>query len=133
MAAKTSMILVTFLFVFLIGSAPQAFAFASKSAPAAASETEATSSSVSSYSGPTVWVTRPDGAQQCAPGSGQSLESSSSELQKNQVHVLSSQKGGDKKLRAQMCGIPSGKTNMFQIPKEDLPKAIALGFHEVKE
>ena len=130
MAAKTSMLLVTILLFLFIGRAPQALAFASKATPAAASETEALSSSVS---GPTVWVTRPDGAQQCAPGSGQSLESSSSELQKAQVHVLSSQKGGDKKFRAQMCGIPSGKTNMFQIPKEDLLKAIALGFHEVKE
>ena len=127
MAAKTS---ITLAVILLIGSIQQALAFASKAAP---SSTEAEASSSLSSSGPTVWVTRPDGAQQCAPGSGQTLESSFTELQKAQVRVLDSQKGNDKKLHAQMCGIPSGKTNMFQIPKEDLPKAIALGFHEVKE
>lgn len=109
------------------------FAFSSAQPPAGGDASGAMSSSLSgAYNGPTVWITRPDGAQQCAPGTGQSLEASSSELQKAQVRILGSQKGGDHKMHAQMCGIPSGKTNTFQIPKEDLPKAVALGFHEVQ-
>jgi hypothetical protein len=100
-------------------------------APAPSGDESAVTSSSASFNGPTVWITRPDGGQQCAPGTAQSLETSSTELQKAQVRILSSQKGGDRKLRAQVCGIPTGKTNTFQIPKEDLPKAVALGFHEV--
>lgn len=129
MLAKTTSILAI---VFWMGSTT-GFAFSSAQPSAGGDASSgATSSSVSgSYAGPTVWITRPDQALQCAPGTGQSLEASSEELQKAQVRILSSQKGGDHKMHAQMCGIPSGKTNTFQIPKEDLPKAVALGFHEI--
>jgi hypothetical protein len=107
----------------------EVFAFGTKSEQVQ-SEGEANSSSLSSAN---VWVTRPDGGQQCSPQSGQSLDTSSAELKKAQVRVLNSQKGSDNKLHAQMCGIPSGKTNMFQIPRDDLSKASALGYHEVKD
>lgn len=112
-------------------AAPEAvFAFGSKSEQSDSSS--AVSSSLDSHDS-TVWVTRPDGGQQCAPKSGQTLEDSAQELRKAQVRVLNSQKGSDKKLRAQVCGIPTGKTNRFEIPKDDLPKALALGYQQVKE
>jgi hypothetical protein len=129
MAAKTSISFAVFWAAFsLMGT--HSFAFATKAPPAAPTDDAQSSSSLAG--GPTVWVTRPDGAQQCAPGSGQTLESGASELEKAQVRIVHSQKGSDHKLHAQMCGIPSGKNNMFEIPKDDLPKALALGFHEVK-
>jgi hypothetical protein len=125
MLAKTPVFLVM---IASLTATHQAFAFASQ-APASSQSSEISSSAAS---GDSVWVTRPDGAQQCSPQSGQTLESGSAELTKAHVRVLGSQKGSDKKMHAQMCGIPSGRTNMFQILKEDLPKAIVLGFHEVK-
>jgi hypothetical protein len=128
MSAKTS-VLISILLV-MTGAA---YGFGEKANPPNDSGEEPSSSSSNlGSSGNSVWVTRPDGAQQCAPGTGQSLDQSANELKKAQIHVLSSQKGSDKKMHAQVCGIPTGKTNMFQIPKEDLGKAVALGFHEVK-
>ena len=117
------------VFFAVVSSLPApAFAFGGKAAPSSAAPESAQLES----SGETVWVTRPDGAQQCAPGSGQSLGHSAEELSKARIHVLNSQKGNDNRLHAQMCGIPSGRTNMFLIPKGELPKAIVLGFHQVK-
>jgi hypothetical protein len=128
MGAKTSILISILLWV-----TGAAYGFGEKAGTTAGESGEASSSmSSSSVTGSAVWVTRPDGAQQCAPGTGQSLDQSANELKKARIRVLNSQKGNDKKMHAQVCGIPTGKTNMFQIPKEDLPKAFALGFHEVK-
>jgi hypothetical protein len=114
--------------VFLVMSAASAFGFGEKSRSSALPAQDASSATSSSES---IWITRPDGAQQCAPGSGQSLEDSAQQLKSAQVHVLNSQKGSDSKMHAQICGIPSGKTNTFQIPKDDLSKASGLGYHQI--
>jgi hypothetical protein len=108
------------------------FAFGAKSEQSSSPSGASDGGSSSLSSGATVWITRPDGTQQCSVNSGQSLEESSAELKKAQVRVLTSQKGNDSKQHAQLCGIPSGRTNMFQISREDLPKAVTLGYHEVK-
>jgi hypothetical protein len=79
-----------------------------------------------------VWITRPDGAQSCSTSGGQSLDDGAAELRKSKVRVLESRKGNDGKMRAQMCGIPSGSTNSFLIPKEDLARAVAQGYVEAK-
>jgi hypothetical protein len=76
----------------------------------------------------TVWVSRPTGAQSCSTREGESLDEAAGRLKKDQVRVLESRKGDDGKMHALMCGAPTGKTNAFRIPKEDLSKAIAAGF-----
>jgi hypothetical protein len=93
---------------------------AASSAPAA---------SVAPTAGPAqVWISRPDGAQSCTPGSGTSLEDGAAELRKARVRVLGSRKGDDGKMHAQMCGIPTGTSNAYLIPKDDLSAAVAHGY-----
>lgn len=75
-----------------------------------------------------VWITRPDGAQSCTPKSGQTLEDGAADLRRAKVRVLDSRKGNDGKMHMQMCGAPSGTTNAYLIPKEDLPQAVTLGY-----
>jgi hypothetical protein len=79
-----------------------------------------------------VWITRADGAQSCSPKSGQSLETGAADLRNAKVRVLDSHKGEDGKMHAQMCGAPSGSTNAYLIPKDDLPQAIAQGYIQAK-
>lgn len=78
--------------------------------------------------GETVWIARADGGQSCSPDSAQSLDKGAEELKKSGVRVLDSRKGGDGKMHMQMCGAPTGSTNAYLVPREDLPKAAALGF-----
>jgi hypothetical protein len=111
-----------------IGWFSDATAFSRKQpAPTATSGAGATSST-SAPKADQVWVTRGDGAQSCTPGSGQSLDDGANELRKSKVRVLESRKGSDGKMHAQMCGLPSGSTNAYLIPKDDLPQAVALGY-----
>jgi hypothetical protein len=77
-----------------------------------------------------VWVSRSDGATQCGMTPVKSLEADASELQKSGVKVLSSRKGNDGKMHAMACGMPKGFLNVYEIPREDLPKALSLGFQE---
>jgi len=79
-----------------------------------------------------VWITRADGAHSCSPKSGQSLEDGAADLRNAKVRVLDSHKGEDGKLHSQMCGAPSGSTNAYLIPKEDLPQAVAQGYIQAK-
>jgi hypothetical protein len=80
--------------------------------------------------GTLIWVTRKDGATSCGTTQAQSLEEGASELQHNGVKVLSSRKGNDGKMHAQACGMPTGSLNAYQISRDDLPKALVLGFQE---
>lgn len=77
-----------------------------------------------------VWVSRPDGGKSCEPTGAQAIEAGAAELGKVQVKVLDSRKGSDGKMRAQMCGMPTGKLNSYLIPRQDLERAVALGFME---
>jgi hypothetical protein len=77
-----------------------------------------------------VWVFRSDGATSCGVAPGQPLEVGTQELLQNGVKVLSSRKGNDGKMHAMACGMPTGSLNEYQISREDLPKALKLGFQE---
>jgi hypothetical protein len=78
----------------------------------------------------TVWVMQSDGGKSCESNSGNSLEQGAASLRKMQIKVLNSHKGNDGKMHAQMCGLPSGTANVYQINRSDLTKASALGFVE---
>ncbi|MGK5082420.1 hypothetical protein WDW37_03865 [Bdellovibrionota bacterium FG-1] len=75
-----------------------------------------------------VWVTQPDGALSCAPETAQTLEQGAEVLQKHKVKVLEFRKGGDGKMRIQVCGAPTGSSNAYLIPRENLEQAKALGY-----
>lgn len=78
-----------------------------------------------------VWISRPDGAQSCAPESGVSLDKGASELKKADIPVWSKKKGNDGMMHAQMCGADTGTTNAFLIPRDKLTNAEALGYREL--
>lgn len=95
--------------------------------------TASSSSSTSSSTGPTVWVAKADGSQMCKLNTGTTLDDGANELKQAHVRVVQSQKGSDQKMHAQMCGLPSGHTNVYEIQKEDLGKAMVLGYQEIKQ
>jgi hypothetical protein len=106
-----------------------AYAFGGKSAP---TEGGSSSSGSSSSSEATVWVSRSDGSQLCSTDSGQSLEQGANDLKRSHITVVSSQKGSDAKMHAQMCGLPTGHVNAYEINKSDLAKANVLGYQQIK-
>jgi len=114
---------------------PNSFAFGGK-APSASADNSSSSSAASSSSSSgvaSVWVAKSDGSQTCNLSGGKTLEDGATELKKANVRVLTSQKGSDQKLHAQMCGLPSGHTNAYEIAKDDLGKAMVLGYQEIKQ
>lgn len=83
-------------------------------------------------SGDTVWVMRPDGSQSCSAKSGESLDDGADELKHANIHVLDSKKSASLKLHSQLCGMPTGTSNAYQISRSDLPKALTLGYQQAK-
>jgi hypothetical protein len=114
------------LCLFTIHGGSNAYAFGSKKSDANKVETQPTSAATDSL----VWVSRSDGSTSCGDKKGQPLESGAGELEQSGVKVLSSRKGNDGKMHAMSCGMPTGATNVYQISREDLPKALGLGFKE---
>lgn len=75
-----------------------------------------------------IWIVRSDGARSCGMEEGESIDQVTTELKKSGVTIFESRKASDGKMHAMVCGAPEGTLNAFMIPKEDLPKAIVLGF-----
>lgn len=105
-------------------SSTDAFAFSSRKIDSS------NSSQSTSENASLVWVTRKDGATSCGVSKGQTLEDGASELQRNGVKVLNSRKGNDGKMHAMSCGMPTGSLNAYQISRDDLPRALTMGFQE---
>lgn len=80
-----------------------------------------------------IWVSRPDGALSCEPGSAMPVEKGAEELRKEKVEVLEARRGTDGKMHIQMCGAAEGTMIQLRIPKEALPIAKAKGFELVKK
>jgi hypothetical protein len=77
---------------------------------------------------PLVWVVQSDGSKYCQPGSGVSLQEHEKKLRAGGVTVLESKKLKDHKRHAQVCGGSRGGLNGFQIPEDQVPQALQLGF-----
>lgn len=77
---------------------------------------------------PTAKVYKYDGSLQCGMGKGIPLEDAKAELKG--LKILNSYHRNDGLMRIQLCGSPTGEANVFEIPKEELPKALAIGFRE---
>ena len=73
-----------------------------------------------------VRVYKADGTLQCAQGTKIDLNEMRKELK--DIQVFSSENKHDGLMRVQMCGHPTGTCNVYEIPIEDLDKAIKFGF-----
>lgn len=85
---------------------------------------------VAPVSGQTIWITHADGTQSCSALPGQTLEEGAVELKKMNVRILDSRKGDDGMMHMHLCGAPTGKTNAYLIPAEDL--SLARGYQQAK-
>lgn len=106
---------------------PFVFAMGEKAPTPAAGSGETASSSSSADS---VWVAKPDGSQSCSAGSGQTLDVGAEQLKQANIRVLSSHKMSEAKMHMQLCGIPTGVSNVYEISRADLARALALGYRE---
>lgn len=75
-----------------------------------------------------VFIYKPDGTLQCGMGSKIDLPTMRKEL--GSIEVFSSASKHDGMMRIQVCGQPTGNSNVFEIKKEDLDKALKLGFKQ---
>lgn len=77
---------------------------------------------------PSVRVYKYDGSLQCGMGKSIPLEEMKADL-KN-LKIISAAHKNDGLMRIQLCGSPTGNANVYEISKDDLEKALALGFRE---
>lgn len=75
-----------------------------------------------------VKVYKPDGTLQCKQGKLIPISEMQKEL--NGITVFSSESKNDGMMRIQVCGSPTGNSNVFEISRKDLEKAFEKGFKE---
>ncbi len=75
-----------------------------------------------------VRVFKPDGSLQCGMGSKISLEAMEKELKG--IKVLNRTNMNDGLMRIQVCGAATGQSNVYEINRSDLEKALKAGFKE---
>ncbi len=75
-----------------------------------------------------VKVFKPDGTLQCGMGSKIPLETMEKELKG--IKVFSKTNQNDGLMRIQVCGAPTGQSNVYEISRTDLEKALKAGFKE---
>lgn len=73
-------------------------------------------------------VYKPDGSLQCGQGKAIPVKDMESELKGIKVYSSSNQNDG--KMRIQLCGSPTGNSNVYEIDRKDLDAALKLGFKE---
>ena len=73
-----------------------------------------------------VKIYKPDGSLQCNQGKAISLKDMEADLK--DLKIVSSVKIHDGLMRIQVCGQPTGMSNVFEISEGDLDKAKGLGF-----
>lgn len=116
-----------------------ASALAFSRSPASNTQSQSTAASTSQPAAPgtmptdAIWIERMDGEKSCEHGTAQSLAEGANELKNVGVQVFDSLKGSDGKMRVQMCGTPTGKSNRYRIRKADLEKARSIGFQEASK
>lgn len=79
----------------------------------------------------TVFVFKADGTKQCGIGSAMSIQQMAQEL--GDIKIISQENKSDGKLYPMVCGAPTGKVNVYEIPEGELSKATAAGFKEFKK
>lgn len=76
----------------------------------------------------TTFIFVESGEKQCGTGKEKPIISFVKKLEKNKINVRSSKSQDDGKMRAQVCGAPTGKIYVFEINKKDQSQALKLGF-----
>lgn len=75
-----------------------------------------------------VRVYKPDGSLQCGMGKKIALEVMEKELKGITIYSRSNRNDG--LMRIQVCGAPTGNSNVYEISRNDLEKALKQGFKE---
>ena len=75
-----------------------------------------------------VKVYKADGSLQCGMGAKIALEAMEKDLKG--IKVLSRSNINDGLMRIQVCGAPTGQSNVYEISRSDLEKALKAGFKE---
>lgn len=75
-----------------------------------------------------VKVYKADGTLQCGMGTRISLEAMEKQLKG--IKVFSRTNMNDGLMRIQVCGSPTGQSNVYEISRSDLEKALKAGFKE---
>ncbi len=75
-----------------------------------------------------VKVYKPDGSLQCGQGKAIPLADMQKEL--GDIKVYSSFNRNDGLMRIQVCGAPTGHSNVYEIDRKDLEQALKKGFKE---
>lgn len=75
-----------------------------------------------------VKVYKPDGSLQCGQGKATPIADMQKELK--DIKVYSSFNKNDGMMRIQVCGSPTGNSNVYEIDRKNLEAAIKLGFKE---
>lgn len=75
-----------------------------------------------------VKVYKADGSLQC--GQGQVIPAAEMQKELKNIKVYSSANKNDGMMRIQVCGAPTGNSNVYEIDRKDLAAAIRMGFKE---
>lgn len=75
-----------------------------------------------------VKVFKPDGTLQCKQGKLIPLGEMQKEL--TGIQIYSAENKNDGMMRIQVCGSPTGNSNVYEISRADLEKALSKGFKE---
>lgn len=75
-----------------------------------------------------VKVHKPDGSLQC--GQGKAVALAEMQKQLKNIKVYTSENKNDGMMRIQVCGSPTGNSNVYEIDRKDLEAALKLGFKE---
>lgn len=97
----------------------------------AAAGASSSTSGINSASGASllkVKVYKADGSLQCNMGKKTSLDEMKKDLKT--IKVLSQSNQNDGLMRIQVCGAPTGNSNVYEINESDLALALKLGFKQ---
>lgn len=75
-----------------------------------------------------VKVYKEDGSRQCGQGKAVSIKEMQKQL-KN-IQIFSAENKNDGMIRIQLCGTPTGNSNVYEIDRKDLEAALKAGFKE---
>lgn len=75
-----------------------------------------------------VFVYKADGSLQCGMGTKIDVQAMRKEL--GNIEIFSAENKHDGMMRIQVCGQPTGFSNVYEIDEKDLPAAVKLGFNK---
>ena len=83
--------------------------------------------------GKSIWLGRPDGSRSCEPDSGLTRPQVLAAFKEVGIKIQALARGSDGKIRAQMCGMPTGRWVGVRIAESDRVNAEATGWRSWPE